>query len=62
MEISANAFRSGLNGIQSGQRRADQAAADIASNTVNPAQQATQTPPQNQVNPSSQVASVAVPT
>lgn len=56
MEISANAFRSGLNGIQSGQRRADQAAADIASNTVNPAQQATQTPPQNQVNPSSQIA------
>ena len=56
MEISANAFRSGLSGIQSGQRRADQAAADIASSTVNPAQQAIQTPPQNQVNPSSQVA------
>lgn len=56
MEISANAFNSGLNGIQAGQRRVEQAAADIASNTINPAQQATQTPLQNQVNPSSQAA------
>lgn len=55
MEISANAFSSGLNGIQAGQRRVDQAAADIASNAVNPSLQATQTPPQNQVNPSAQV-------
>ena len=56
MEISGNAFSSGLSGIQAGQRRVEQAAADIASNTINPSQQTTQTPPQNQVNPSSQVA------
>lgn len=55
MEISANAFNSGLNGIQAGQRRVEQAAGDIASNTINPSQQTTQTTPQNQVNPSSQV-------
>ncbi|WP_447594646.1 hypothetical protein [Aquipseudomonas campi] len=34
MEISGSAFNSGLSTIQSGQRRVDQAAADIASNTV----------------------------
>ena len=62
MEISANAFRSGLNGIQSGQRRADQAAADIASNTVNPAQQATQTRHKIRSTPARRLPSVAVPT
>ena len=61
MEISANAFNSGLNGIQSGQRRVEQAAADIASNTINPSQQTTQTPPQNQVSPSSQVSERSLP-
>lgn len=34
MEISGSAFNSGLSTIQSGQRRVDQAAADIASNTA----------------------------
>jgi hypothetical protein len=33
----------------------NRAAGDIASGSINPAQQTTQTPPQNQVNPSSQV-------
>ena len=56
MEISANAFNSGLNGIQAGQRRVEQAASEIASNAVNQPQQANQTPPQNQVNPAPQVA------
>jgi flagellar hook protein FlgE len=55
MEISTNAFNSGLSGIQVGQRRVDQAASDIASNTINPSQQVNQTSPQNQVNASSQV-------
>ncbi|MFN3770935.1 MAG: hypothetical protein ACK4TD_21400 [Ectopseudomonas guguanensis] len=53
MEISANAFNSGLNGIQAGQRRVEQAAVEIASNSVSqPAQQpaSQQTPAQNQVN------------
>jgi len=34
MEISGNAFSSGLSTVQSGQRRIDQAASDIASNTL----------------------------
>ncbi|HEY1028776.1 MAG TPA: hypothetical protein VGE28_14275 [Pseudomonas sp.] len=54
MEISTNAFSSGLSGIQAGQRRVDQAAGDIASNTIAPSQQANQTSQQNQVNPTSQ--------
>jgi len=55
MEISTSAFNSGLSGIQAGQRRVDQAASDIASNTINPSQPVSQTPPQNQVSASSQV-------
>ena len=54
MEISTNAFNSGLSGIQAGQRRVDQAANDIASNTVNPAQQVNQASTQNQVSPTSE--------
>lgn len=34
MEISGSAFSSGLSTVQSGQRRIEQAASDIASNTV----------------------------
>jgi hypothetical protein len=34
MEISGSAFNAGLSTIQSGQRRVDQAAAEIASNNV----------------------------
>ena len=56
MEISSNAFSSGLNGIQAGQRRVEQAASDIASNAVTEPQQTSQTPPQNQVNPTPQSA------
>ena len=37
MQISSNAFSSGLSGIQAGQRRVDQAAGEIASNTLPPA-------------------------
>ncbi|HUE90827.1 hypothetical protein [Pseudomonas sp.] len=51
MEISGNAFNSGISTIQSGQRRVDQAAADIASNAVTPPLQPSSTPPANQVNP-----------
>ncbi len=36
MEITGNAFSSGLNAIQAGQRRVDQAAVDIAGNAVRP--------------------------
>lgn len=35
MQISGSAFSSGLNAVQSGQRRIDQAASDIASAPVN---------------------------
>jgi len=56
MEISASAFNSGINTIQSGQRRIDQAALDIASNTLAPAQQPGATPPVNQVNPAPSLA------
>ncbi|MGG2398222.1 hypothetical protein ACJRW5_14910 [Pseudomonas sp. SH1-B] len=56
MEISSNAFSSGLNGIQAGQRRVEQAAGDIASNAVTQPQQPSLTPPQNQVNPTPQSA------
>ncbi len=34
MEISGSAFSSGLSTVQSGQRRIEQAASEIASNTV----------------------------
>jgi flagellar hook protein FlgE len=51
MEISGNAFNSGISPLQSGQRRVDQAAADIASNAATPPLQPSSTPPANQVNP-----------
>jgi flagellar hook protein FlgE len=51
MEISGNAFNSGISSIQAGQRRLDQAAADIASNAVTPPEQPSSTPAPNQVNP-----------
>ena len=51
MEISGNAFNSGIGAIQSGQRRVDQAAADIAGSAATPVQQPNSTPPANQVNP-----------
>ncbi|WP_339462601.1 hypothetical protein [Pseudomonas sp. EA_105y_Pfl2_R69] len=51
MEISGNAFNSGISTLQSGQRRVDQAAADIASNAATPPLQPSSTPPANQVNP-----------
>lgn len=50
MEISGSAFNSGLNAIQAGQRRVDQAATEIASNTL--PQAPLETPPTQQVNPS----------
>jgi hypothetical protein len=56
MEISGSAFNSGISTIQSGQRRIDQAAADIASNAVTQPPQPTSTPPANQVNPSPSLA------
>jgi hypothetical protein len=51
MEISGSAFNSGINTIQFGQRRVDQAAADIASNAVAAQPQPSSAPPANQVNP-----------
>ncbi|SFP05738.1 hypothetical protein [Pseudomonas borbori] len=53
MEISANVFSSGISSIQAGQRRVDQAAAEIAGNPVAGPPQAAQTPAPNQVDPSS---------
>ncbi len=50
MEISSNAFNSGLGAIQSGQRRVDQAAAQIAGVPLAPPQGPVQTPPQSRVN------------
>lgn len=50
MEISANAFNSGISSIQAGQRRVDQAAAEIAGNAVAAPPQPAQTPAPNQVN------------
>lgn len=55
MEISGSAFNSGLNAIQAGQRRVDQAATEIASNTL--PQAPLETPPTQQVNPSPNSAS-----
>ncbi|MVW74393.1 hypothetical protein [Pseudomonas xionganensis] len=51
MEISGSAFNSGINTIQAGQRRVDQAAADIASNAVAAQPQPSSAPPATQVNP-----------
>ncbi|MNF43982.1 hypothetical protein D3C85_494870 [compost metagenome] len=56
MEISANAFNSGISSIQAGQRRVDQAAAEIAGNLVVEPQQAAQTPAPNQVDPAPEAA------
>lgn len=53
MEISGNAFSAGLSGIQAGQRRVEQAASEIASNTL-PTQPPADTPPAQQVEPSQQ--------
>ncbi|MDX5372742.1 MAG: pyrroloquinoline quinone biosynthesis protein PqqE [Pseudomonadaceae bacterium] len=53
MEISGNAFNAGLSGIQAGQRRVEQAASEIASNTL-PTQPPAETPPAQQVEPSQQ--------
>lgn len=53
MEISGNAFSSGLSGIQAGQRRVEQAASEIASNTL-PTQAPVEAPPAQQVEPSPQ--------
>ncbi|MDH0142718.1 hypothetical protein [Aquipseudomonas alcaligenes] len=53
MEISGNAFSSGLSGIQAGQRRVEQAASEIASNTL-PTQAPAEIPPAQQVEPSPQ--------
>lgn len=54
MEISANAFNSGLSGIQAGQRRVEQAASELAGNTLGQPQQGSQIPPRNPVNPAPQ--------
>lgn len=61
MEISSSAFSSGISTIQSGQRRVDQAALDIASNTLAPAPKPTSTPPANQVNPAPSLAEQSRP-
>lgn len=50
MEISANAFSSGISTIQSGQRQVEQAAIGIAGNAVSAAPTPLPTPAQNQVN------------
>lgn len=59
MQITPSAFSSGLSGIQTGQRRVDQAAFEIAGSGLPQAQttnQANQSNAQNQVNPSPQSA------
>ena len=55
MEISGSAFNSGVSTIQSGQRRVEQAASDIASNAFSAPPQTAQPARQNQVNPSAEV-------
>ncbi|MDG9925942.1 MULTISPECIES: pyrroloquinoline quinone biosynthesis protein PqqE [unclassified Pseudomonas] len=60
MQISGNAFSAGLSGIQAGQRRVDQAASEIASNTL-PAQAPTQTSPPQQVEPNPEVRAATQP-
>jgi flagellar hook protein FlgE len=54
MQISGNAFSAGLSGIQAGQHRVDQAASEIASNTL-PSQAPAQTAPAQQVEPNPEV-------
>lgn len=49
MEISANAFNSGIGTIQSGQRRVERAAAEIAGHAVGAPQQPLPAAPQKQV-------------
>ncbi|WXL26363.1 hypothetical protein WG219_02415 [Ectopseudomonas mendocina] len=49
MEISRSAFSSAISTVQSGQRRVDQAAADIVSQTLPPAQPVNPTPAPNAV-------------
>jgi flagellar hook protein FlgE len=61
MEISGSAFNAGIGAIQSGQRRVDQAAVDIASNAVTSSPQQNSTPPANQVNPSPDTAEQSRP-
>lgn len=59
MQITPSAFSSGLSGIQTGQRRVDQAAFEIAGSglpQVQTTNQANQNNAQNQVNPSPQSA------
>lgn len=53
MEISGNAFSSGLSGIQAGQRRVEQAAGEIASNTL-PTQPPAEAPQRVEPSPQSQ--------
>ena len=55
MEISGSAFSSGVSTIQSGQRRVEQAASDIASNAFTAPPQAAQSARPNQANPSAEV-------
>jgi|LNFM01.1.fsa_nt_gb hypothetical protein len=55
MDILGSAFNSGVNTIQSGQRRVDQAAASIAGAPANTPPSPLQTPPQQQVNPSAEI-------
>ncbi len=57
MQISGSAFSAGLSGIQAGQRRVEQAAGEIASNTL-PAQQPTAA---QSVEPSTQVRGASEP-
>lgn len=54
MEISGNAFSSGVSTIQSGQRRVEQAASDIATNAFIAPPQAAQSERQSQLNPSAE--------
>jgi flagellar hook protein FlgE len=60
MQISGNAFNAGLSGIQAGQRRVDQAASEIASNTL-PTQAPAQTAPAQQVEPNPALRSTTQP-
>lgn len=60
MEISGNAFSAGLSGIQAGQRRVEQAASEIASNRL-PAEPQAETPPTQQVEPSSETQTATQP-
>ena len=61
MEITSSALSSGLNGIKSGQRRAEQAAFEIAGNSLPAAQPENPNPAQNQVNPTRESAELTSP-